>query len=128
MYVKVRLQGETVEDVLIIPLEAVLYSGVKQTVFVALGEGKFEPRQIKTGLQDDNGRIQVLQGLFEGEKVVTSAQFMLDSESKLREAIQKMLDARKEAKATKSAQASGADAVEDLFEEESKDDMDDLFK
>lgn len=47
---------------------------------------------MKTGLQGENGQIAVTQGLFEGEQVVTSAQFMLDSESKLREAIQKMLN------------------------------------
>ena len=92
MYVNVRLESEPVTDALTVPVEAVLHSGEKQTVFVALGEGKFEPRLVKTGMQNDAGDIEIVQGLLEGEHVVTSAQFMLDSESKLREAIQKMLN------------------------------------
>ncbi len=110
MYVNVRLQAEAVTDVLVIPVEAILYSGEKQTVFVALGEGKFEPRVIKSGLQDGTGRVQVLQGLQEGDKVVISAQFMLDSESKLREAIQKMLEIDQE--------DSDAGSADDLFGDE----------
>ena len=60
-------------------------------MFVSLGEGKFEPRLVKTGVQSEDGDIEIIQGLLEGDHVVISAQFMLDSESKLREAIQKML-------------------------------------
>ncbi len=96
MYVNAELQTESVQDVLTIPVEAVLDTGEKQTVFVALGEGKFEPRQIRTGLADGKGLVEVRQGLFPGESVVTSAQFMLDSESQLREAIRKMLEPKKE--------------------------------
>ncbi|MCW8859382.1 MAG: efflux RND transporter periplasmic adaptor subunit [Deltaproteobacteria bacterium] len=90
MYVTVYLSSEPLNNVLIIPQEAVLHSGEKQTVFIAQSAGRFEPRLVKTGQQGENGHIEVVQGLFEGEQVVTSAQFMLDSESKLREAIQKM--------------------------------------
>jgi len=60
-------------------------------VFVALEEGKFEPRTVTLGPQAENDSYQVLSGLKEGERIVTSGQFMLDSESQLREAIQKML-------------------------------------
>ena len=90
MYVNVHLQTSPIQDALTVPAEAVLYSGKKTTVFVKRGAGKFEPRQIKTGIQDDQGNLQVVQGLLDGETVVTSAQFMFDSESKLREAIAKM--------------------------------------
>lgn len=92
MYVNVRLETDPVENALTVPVEAVLHSGERQTVFVALGDGKFEPRLVKTGLQNEAGDIEIVQGLLEGEHVVISAQFMLDSESKLREAIQKMLN------------------------------------
>src|SRR6266487_352525 len=70
---------------------AVLRSGEKNTVFIALEGGKFEPRTITIGPRSENNMYQVLNGLSEGERVVTSGQFMLDSESQLREAIQKML-------------------------------------
>jgi RND family efflux transporter MFP subunit len=95
MYVNVRIQAREVKNVLAVPAEAVLNSGEKQTVFVALGDGKFEPRQVKTGVQDQEGYIEITQGVLEGETVVTSAQFLFDSESKLREAIQKMLEPKK---------------------------------
>ena len=95
MYVNVRLDTQPVENAMTVPAEAVLHSGEVQTVFVALGNGKFEPRQVRTGLQSEDGHIEIKQGLLEGEHVVTSAQFMLDSESKLREAIQKMIAERR---------------------------------
>lgn len=98
MYANVRIETQAVKDVLAIPGNAVLNSGKGQTVFVARGEGRFEPRAVKTGVGDEDGYVQILSGLNEGETVVTSAQFMLDSESKLREAIQKMLEPKKPAK------------------------------
>jgi len=124
MYLNVRLKTEVVDNALAIPAEAVLRSGEKQTVFVALGQGKFEPRQIKTGLQSEEGYVEVLQGLLDGERVVTSAQFMLDSESKLREAIQKMLEPK-----TAPTSVEGGDAsVDDLFQEDKpKENLNDLF-
>ncbi|HJY20340.1 MAG TPA: heavy metal-binding domain-containing protein, partial [Chthoniobacterales bacterium] len=66
--------------------------GEKNTVFVALDNGHFEPREVTLGPRGDNNTYEVLSGLKEGERVVTSGQFMLDSESQLREAIQKMLN------------------------------------
>ncbi len=119
MYVNVRLESDPVENVLTVPVEAVLHSGERQTVFVALGEGKFEPRRVKTGLQSDAGDIEIVQGLLEGEHVVTSAQFMLDSESKLREAIQKMLNPEP------PSAAEHTQTGQDMKENDK--DMDDLF-
>ncbi len=109
MYVSVRLESQRVDNVLTIPVEAVLNSGDRQTVFVALGEGKFEPRRITLGLQGEEGFVEVLQGLHENENVVTSAQFMLDSESTLREATQKMMEP------PKKETESGEEALDDLF-------------
>src|SRR5690606_8774405 len=69
-------------------------SGVRKVVFVTRGQGKFEPREVELGLEVNDGLYQVLGGLSEGDEIVVSAQFMLDSESRLREAIQKMLEVR----------------------------------
>lgn len=110
MYVNVLIEAEPVKEVLAVPVNAVLRSGKRQTVFVALGEGRFEPRTVTTGVSDDQGFIQVLEGLRLGEQVVTSAQFMLDSESKLQEAIQKML-----APAPQTETGEADEALEDLF-------------
>ena len=92
MYADIEIFTDPTQDVISIPSEAVLYTGKQERVFVALGEGKFEPRLVKVGVQDESGYIEIVEGVSEGEKVVTSAQFMLDSESKLREALQKMME------------------------------------
>jgi multidrug efflux pump subunit AcrA (membrane-fusion protein) len=93
MYANVNIKGKTIPDALVIPNEAIIRSGVRNVVFVSQGEGRFEPRGIKIGEEggSNNQYVRVISGLFENEKIVTSAQFMLDSESRLQEAIQKML-------------------------------------
>ncbi len=70
---------------LTVPLEAILDTGLRKTVFVDRGNGYFEPRQVTTGARAD-GRIQVLSGLQAGERVVTSGNFLIDSESQLKSA------------------------------------------
>lgn len=92
MFATVELQSDLAESALLVPDMAVLRSGEKNTVFVALEGGKFAPRVVTLGPRSENNLYQVLSGLTEGERVVTSGQFMLDSESQLREAIQKMLN------------------------------------
>jgi hypothetical protein len=70
---------------LTVPVEAVLDAGERKTVFVDRGNGFFEPRQVTTG--ERNGeRIQILSGLRGGERVVTSGNFLIDSESQLKAA------------------------------------------
>jgi multidrug efflux pump subunit AcrA (membrane-fusion protein) len=91
MFATVELRTEVDPSALLVPETAVLRSGEKNTVFVALSEGRFEPRVVVLGSRAENDRYQVLSGLKEGERVVTSGQFMFDSESQLREAIQKMI-------------------------------------
>ena len=92
MFATVELHAELEPDAVLIPDTAVLRSGDKKTVFVALENGKFEPRAVTIGPRGENDQYEVLSGLKEGERVVTSGQFLLDSESQLREAIQKMLN------------------------------------
>jgi RND family efflux transporter MFP subunit len=91
MFATVHAISELEPSALLVPDMAILRSGEKTTVFVALEQGKFEPRTVTLGSQADNDYYQLLSGLEEGERIVTSGQFMLDSESQLREAIQKML-------------------------------------
>jgi Cu(I)/Ag(I) efflux system membrane fusion protein len=73
--------------VLAVPDSAVLDTGTRQTVLVDRGEGRFEPRAIKPGARAD-GYVAVLEGVREGEKVVTGANFLIDAESNLRAALQ----------------------------------------
>ena len=112
MFATVELRAELAASALLVPDAAVLRSGAKNTVFVALDGGKFEPRSITLGPRGEGDQYQVLSGLAEGERVVTSGQFMLDSESQLREAIQKMLHpaapAAADARAAEQAGAASA--------------------
>ena len=82
MFGEVVLQGSSHEG-LRIPTDAVIQSGTQSVVFVAQGEGKFQPRQIEVGAGDSQ-YVEVVSGLEEGEAVVTRANFLIDSESRLR--------------------------------------------
>ncbi len=93
MFVDVRFTAQLADSAVLVPDIAVLRSGERNTVFVAREGGSFEPREVKLGARTANNDYEVLSGLAEGERVVTSGQFMLDSESQLREAIQKMMKA-----------------------------------
>jgi Cu(I)/Ag(I) efflux system membrane fusion protein len=91
MFADVTVRGGRRVNALAIPSEAVVRSGTRERVFVERKPGRFEPRPVTVGLSAD-GWTQVLDGVREGERVVTSAQFLIDSESKLREATAKMLE------------------------------------
>jgi Cu(I)/Ag(I) efflux system membrane fusion protein/cobalt-zinc-cadmium efflux system membrane fusion protein len=95
MYADIFLKSTVAKNAMVVPQEAVIFSGMRRIAYVSLGGGKFEPREIKLGLEGNANEYQVLDGLKEGEEIVLSAQFMLDSESRLQEAIQKMLELRK---------------------------------
>jgi len=90
MYGTVTIQSQLPGDRLVIPDQAVIRSGVRDVVFVSLGEGKFMPREVKLGAEGENDMVEVVSGLNSGDVVVTSSQFMLDSESRLREATSKI--------------------------------------
>jgi len=68
-------------------------SGERDQVFVVRGPGKFEPRVVTLGVSSQ-GLVQVIKGVSTGDEVVTSSEFLIDSESKLREATEKMLKIR----------------------------------
>jgi len=90
IYLKSALEGPR----LVIPQEAVIDSGVRKRVFVSRGKGRFEAREVTLGVEGNDHLFEVLRGLKEDEEIVVSGQFMLDSESRLNEAIAKMLEAR----------------------------------
>ncbi len=92
MFAEVTIHASRQVDAIVIPSQAVVRSGNREQVFVVRGPGKFEPREVKLGISAD-GMIQVLEGVKVGEEVVASALFLIDSESKLREATAKMLEA-----------------------------------
>ena len=94
MFSEVRILSDTREESVVVPSEAVVRSGGSPQIFVVREPGKFETRTVRLGVESD-GRIEVIDGVSAGEEVVTSAQFLVDSESKLREATAKMMEALK---------------------------------
>ena len=82
MFGEVTLRSEKREG-LRIPADAIIDSGSKKVVFVALGEGKLQPREVQVGPVTGDA-VEVLSGLEAGERVVTRANFLVDSESRLR--------------------------------------------
>jgi Cu(I)/Ag(I) efflux system membrane fusion protein len=92
MYANVRIKPLVSRDALVVPSRAVIRSGERNVVIVDLGEGRFMPRELVIGVQAE-GVYEVLDGLKEGETIVTSAQFLIDSESNLRAALKTMVGA-----------------------------------
>lgn len=74
-------------EAVVVPAEALVDTGEAQYVFVSKGAGRFEPRRVRAG-GSGGGKVAVLEGLSEGERVVTTANFLLDSESRLRAALE----------------------------------------
>lgn len=89
MFAEVTVHSGRSVDAVAIPAEAVVRSGAREQVFVVRAPGKFEPREVQVGVSA-GGWTEIRAGLDAGETVVTSAQFLIDSESKLREAAAKM--------------------------------------
>jgi Cu(I)/Ag(I) efflux system membrane fusion protein len=86
MYGQVDVSTRRGVGALLVPAEAVVNTGELSYVFLARGEGRYEPRRVWTG-RGDGERITVLRGLAEGDTVVSSASFLIDSESRLKAAI-----------------------------------------
>lgn len=102
MFADVFIHASRQIDAVVVPAEAVVRSGIREQVFVVRGPGKFEPREVKLGVTTD-GMTQIMEGVKAGEEIVSSALFLIDSESKLREATAKMLEARTPASAPEPA-------------------------
>jgi RND family efflux transporter MFP subunit len=91
MFGTVALQTRPRPDAIAVPTEAVIRSGTRSVIFVERGEGHFEPREVELGINPGDGWREVTRGIAEGESVVVSGQFLIDSESRLREAMRKFL-------------------------------------
>lgn len=129
MFAQIKIDTAPNTDGLSIPSQSVIHSGEKKIVFVAKGNGQFTPRRITTGMSLDRDRVQVLSGLAQGENIVVSGQFLLDSESKLKEAIQKMISSKSKGPAT-AGKKLDAGASDNFFDDmnSTPDAKDDFFK
>ncbi|MEY3220213.1 MAG: hypothetical protein RIT27_1570 [Pseudomonadota bacterium] len=79
---QIAILGGAHKALLKIPREALISTGERETVIKSLGNGRFQPVKVKTGIQQSH-EIEILEGLTEGEEIVVSGQFLIDSESSL---------------------------------------------
>ncbi|MDR2113507.1 MAG: efflux RND transporter periplasmic adaptor subunit [Candidatus Accumulibacter sp.] len=86
MFAQLELPVETRGTALTVPASAVIDSGTRQIVLVELGEGRFEPRELRLGARGDS-QVEILDGVKEGERVVVAANFLIDAESNLKAAL-----------------------------------------
>lgn len=91
MFARVSIQGEGVGEVVHVPREALIRGGSVNRVVVDLGNGRFRSRAVTIGIESGD-RIEIREGLSVGERVVTSAQFLIDSESNIGAALSRFDD------------------------------------
>ena len=91
MFADVVIHATPRAKALHIPREALIRTGTEQRVIVDLGNGRFETRPVEIGMESGD-RVEIRSGLKEGERVVTSAQFLLDSESSVRASLQRLTE------------------------------------
>ena len=91
MYVDAEINTGTGEPVLTVPESAVMDTGSRRAVFVDKGQGRLEPREVKTGHRG-SGYVEIRQGVADGEPVVVSANFLIDAESNLKAALKGFAD------------------------------------
>jgi len=89
MYANVRIYGGPKDDVVVIPIEGLIRTGREERVIISLGEGRFESRSVRAGIESGDW-VEVLEGVEAGDAIVVSGQFMIDSEASLRASMRRM--------------------------------------
>lgn len=105
-YVNVRIEVSPRENVLSVPAEAVIRTGRSERVVLALGDGRYRLAQVRSGAEA-GGRVEILSGLSEGERVVVSSQFLIDSEASLQGVALRMAGAEEPAAPPETVQGTG---------------------
>lgn len=106
MYADVKIQAQPQPQVIAVPREALIRTGQEDRVLISLGEGRYQPQPVQVGTQSDN-HYQILSGLEEGQDIVVSGQFMIDSESNLRAAFDRYNDSVPDEPVAKEYMAMG---------------------
>jgi len=89
MFARVVIDGAAIENIVHVPREAVIRGGSSSRVVVDLGDGQFKSRKVSIGIESGD-RVAIQRGLEDGERVVTSAQFLIDSESNIDTALERL--------------------------------------
>jgi len=94
MYANVKIYGGAKENTIVIPLEGLIRTGREERVIIDMGDGKFAARQVTAGIESGN-YVEILKGVKAGDKIVTSGQFLIDSEASMRASLTRMTEPSK---------------------------------
>ena len=94
MYANVKIYGGPKDDVIVIPIEALIRTGREERVIIARGEGRFESRPVRAGIESGEW-VEIIEGIEPGEDVVVSGQFLIDSEASLKASMLRMTETDK---------------------------------
>lgn len=129
MFADVTIYGGAKRDVIIIPREALIRTGNDERVIVSIGEGRFQPREVTAGIESGES-IEIIKGLSVGDKIVTSGQFLIDSEASLKASIARMSSSNDDistsgmtgtkAEMVKSNKIMGTGIIKELMPDQSK--------
>ena len=117
MYADLSIYGGPKDDVVMVPREALIRSGKTERLVIDLGEGRYQAREVKAGMESGDW-VEVVAGLNEGERVVVSGQFLIDSEASLKASLMRMGEAQ--APAPEPAIVTGAGKVKQVMAEQRK--------
>lgn len=95
MYARVKIFGGAKQDIIIIPLEGLIRTGSEERVIIALGEGKFEAREVDAGIESGD-YVEIIRGVQVEENIVISGQFLIDSEASMRGSLKRLTGSRDE--------------------------------
>ncbi len=121
MFANVEIKGKNLGITPVVPENAVIRSGTKDLVIISLGDGKFKPQYVELGGYS-GGYYQVLKGLNEGNVIVTSAQFLIDSESNLKAAINQFRESSP-APQNESGNKTDNETTKDMNKDSGKEDL-----
>jgi membrane fusion protein, copper/silver efflux system len=120
MFANVELVRTLASDRILVPREAVIDTGMRQVALVSLGQGRFDPRPVRVGVESEGGMLEILDGLRAGELVVTSSEFLLDSEARWQENLAKMVAGNLASAQTSAAAPAPAGDLAELPEPAAK--------
>lgn len=104
MFADADIKSPITLETVAVPNQAIIHTGTRDVAIISLGNGYFEPRTVVLGVRGDSSYVQVLKGINPGDKVVTSSQFLIDSESNLNAALNNMTLPDTSANANSTAQ------------------------
>ena len=122
MYTNVKIFGGPKNNTIVIPLEGLIRTGREERVIISLGDGKFEAKKVRAGIESGNF-VEILEGVNENDLIVTSGQFLIDSEASMRASINRMESPAKSNMSTMKSKitvTSGSGVIKKIIADENK--------